>query len=168
MRVLVAVGSKYGATREIAKRIADELSSFGYEVDNVNAHDAAAIDSYDAVVVGSAVYGGLWRRDARELVSSNLEALRKVPVWLFSSGPVGLSPVPGASLGEGARLAEQLDARGHEVFSGALDMNRLNMGERAVVRGMRVRAGDYREWGAVKSWAREIGHALNRVAGEIV
>jgi len=51
-----------------------------------------AVDGFDAVVLGSAVYAGHWLKPARELVDRSRDALAARPVWLFSSGPIGDPP----------------------------------------------------------------------------
>ncbi|MBN2177061.1 MAG: flavodoxin domain-containing protein [Demequinaceae bacterium] len=166
MKVLVAVGSKYGATREIAQAIATVISDFGCEAECLDAKDVETVEPYDAFVIGSALYGGFWRRDASELVHSHVDELRGKPVWLFSSGPVGLPPRPAEAVGEGESLAEVVQAKGHGAFSGCLNSERLNAGERAIIRGLKASVGDYREWGLVKNWAREIGAELSKAKAE--
>ncbi len=164
MKVLVAVGSKYGATREIAQTIADVLRDFGYDAVWHDARDVEHVDQFDAAIIGSAVYGGFWRRDASSLVHDHAEQLRRMPVWLFSSGPVGLPPRPTEPAGEGDSLVDVVNAYGHQMFSGYLNPDRLNFGERAIIRGLKASVGDYREWGQVKNWAREIAHQLTKVS----
>ncbi len=166
MTVLVAVGSKYGATREIAQTIADVLTDSGVEARCHEAKDVVSIDGYSAIVLGSAVYGGFWRRDASEFARLNGPRLMELPTWLFSSGPVGLPPRPSEAAGEGDALASKLGAREHRVFSGFLNPDKLNMGERALIKGLRASVGDYREWGQVKSWAREIANQIAVVVGD--
>ena len=51
--------------------------------------EVAIIESYDAVIIGSAVYTGHWLAPAKDLVYRYLDVLASRPVWLFSSGPVG-------------------------------------------------------------------------------
>jgi len=162
MKVLVAVGSKYGATREIAQAIAEVLSDAGHEAECFDAKDVEAVEPYEAFVIGSALYGGFWRRDASELVHNHADALRTKPCWLFSSGPVGLPPRPTEADGEGDRLAGEIEARAHGSFSGCLNPDRLNFGERAIIRGLKASVGDYREWGLVKAWAKEIATQLTK------
>ncbi len=168
VKVLIAVGSKYGATREIAQAISDVLKDAGHEAECFDAKDVEALDAYEAFVIGSALYGGFWRRDASELVHHHAEVLRAKPCWLFSSGPVGLPPRPTEADGEGERLASEIEARAHGSFSGCLNPDRLNFGERAIIRGLKASVGDYREWGLVKNWAKEIATQLDKVgaAGE--
>ncbi|MEZ4570792.1 MAG: flavodoxin domain-containing protein [Thermomicrobiales bacterium] len=44
------------------------------------------MNSYDAFVIGSAVYFDSWRKEATEFVTQR-RSLATRPVWLFSSGP---------------------------------------------------------------------------------
>jgi menaquinone-dependent protoporphyrinogen oxidase len=164
MKVLVAVGSKYGATREIAQTIAEVLRDFGFDALWHDARDVESLASFDAAIIGSAVYGGFWRRDASSLIHDHAEELQKIPVWLFSSGPVGLPPRPSEPAGEGDSLVDVINAYGHIMFSGYLNPERLNFGERAIIRGLKASVGDYREWGQVKNWAREIAHQLTKIS----
>jgi menaquinone-dependent protoporphyrinogen oxidase len=53
------------------------------------------VADYQAYVIGSAIYAGRWRPEARDLVEQHAELLRTRPVWLFSSGPVGRGAEPG-------------------------------------------------------------------------
>jgi hypothetical protein len=48
-----------------------------------------AVEDYDTVVIGSAVYVGHWLDAAKDLVNRCRDGLGTCPVWLFSSGPVG-------------------------------------------------------------------------------
>jgi menaquinone-dependent protoporphyrinogen oxidase len=93
-RVLVAYGTKHGATREIAEAIADEIKRAGHAVDCTAADAVRGVDDYDAAVIGSAVYMKRWRSDARRLLKRNAKAFASRPLWVFSSGPCGEKPDP--------------------------------------------------------------------------
>src|SRR4051794_9549902 len=77
MRVLVAVASKHGATRGIAEAIADRLRERGLAAHVSDASDVQSLDDIDAVVLGSAVYAGRWRKDARHAVLALEAQLRE-------------------------------------------------------------------------------------------
>jgi menaquinone-dependent protoporphyrinogen oxidase len=162
MRVLVSAASKYGSTTEIAEAIGKELSAAGHDVDVRPPADVSSIESYDAVVLGSAVYVGHWLEPVHKLIEREREALRQRPVWLFSSGPIGEPPMPKGDDAVGiADIVEATAAREHHIFNGKLDKHRLSFPERAVVFALRVAEGDFRDWDAVASWARGIAAALN-------
>ncbi|WP_061962112.1 flavodoxin domain-containing protein [Demequina flava] len=163
MKVLVATGSKYGSTREVGEAIGAELTQRGFDVDVAEAADVKGVHFYDAFVIGSAVYGGLWRRDASALVSDNAEELRRRDVWLFS---VGMSSVktPGQQATEAKELASLVNAREYRLFDGALDYDRLNMGEKAIIRALNPPKGDFRDFAAIRDWAGSVATELRTVA----
>lgn len=91
MRVLVTWGSKRGGTAEIASTISDELKAVGVEVALMPASGLRELRGYDAAIIGGALYGNRWHRDARRLVTRHIAGLRRIPVCLFSSGPLDSS-----------------------------------------------------------------------------
>ena len=88
-RILVAYATKYGATTEIAEKIGQVLQEAGLPTDVQNVQEVNDLTSYGAVVLGSAVYIGSWRKEAAKFLQDNEQALAERPVWLFSSGPTG-------------------------------------------------------------------------------
>ncbi|WP_084103758.1 flavodoxin domain-containing protein [Demequina sp. NBRC 110056] len=163
MKVLVTTGSKYGSTREVGDAIAGVLEESGFEVDVQDACDVLSVTYYDAVVVGSAVYGGLWRRDASELIRDHLVELRRREVYMFSCGMETVVR-PGQGLDEADALARDVGARKHQRFPGALDYERLNVGEKAIIRALNPPRGDFRDFAAARGWAGRLATELRAVA----
>ncbi|MDN4473305.1 flavodoxin domain-containing protein [Demequina zhanjiangensis] len=163
MKILVAVGSKYGATREIAQAIAEQIAERGFDVDVADACDVQGLHFYDAVILGSAVYGGLWRRDASSLLRQNVEELKDKDVWLFS---VGMETVvkPGQPLDESDGFAGLVGAHEHARFPGALDYDRLNVGEKALITALNPPRGDFRDFEGVRDWTSTIVQKLEELA----
>jgi menaquinone-dependent protoporphyrinogen oxidase len=161
MKVLVAAASRHGSTSEIAEAIGDELRDRGLEADVKRADEVHDLAGYDAVVLGSAVYVGKWLDPARDLVEKRADELCTLPVWLFSSGPIGepLRPAPEDAV-DVAPLVSATRARGHRLFGGKLDKDRLGFGEKAVVLAFRAPEGDFRDWGEIRTWASEIAGEL--------
>jgi len=89
MAVLVAYASKHGSTQGIAERIAEKLRQLGKEAEARPVDAVEDPESYEAFVIGSAVYYGSWLKEATEWVYRNQAVLAGRPVWLFSSGPLG-------------------------------------------------------------------------------
>jgi menaquinone-dependent protoporphyrinogen oxidase len=164
MRVLVTAASKHGATHEIADAIARGLREHGRQaglvVESIAVERGPSPGRYDAVVLGSAVYAGGWRDEARRWATEHAAELRTRPVWLFSSGPIGDPPFPPDEPHDAAPLLQVTGARGHAVFPGRLEKQRLTFPERAMVTAMRAPLGDFRDWVAVDAWAAEITDAL--------
>jgi menaquinone-dependent protoporphyrinogen oxidase len=161
MKVLVAVASRHGSTREIGQPIAEVLEESGHAVDVSDPDDVDSVETYDAVVLGSSVYVGRWAAAARSMVDRLASGLAVRPVWLFSSGPVGTPPVPAGDPDEIPSLMTRLGARGHRTFAGALDKERLALAERAVVALLQAQSGDFRSWPDIRDWAHLIAHDLH-------
>lgn len=164
-RVLVAYGSKYGATAEIARRIGEVLERAGLAVDVKPADQVSDLAPYGAVVLGSAVYAGQWRKEAAQLLEAQEEALAARDVWLFSSGPTGEGD-PEEIL-KGWSFPEQLQPalvriNPHEVtvFSGEMDMQKLNFGEKLIIKAIKAPTGDFRDWDSIEAWAESIAAAV--------
>ncbi|MEU0535489.1 flavodoxin domain-containing protein [Amycolatopsis tolypomycina] len=169
MKILVAVATRHGATREIAESVATALGAAltdaGVQA-QVEVRDAGlvrSVDGFDAVVIGSAVYLGHWLEPAKKLVESFSDELCRVPVWLFSSGPVGEQQHPAEEPVAVEDLVHRLNARGHRLFGGKIDRRTLKFPERAVVAALRVADADNRDWPMIRAWGREIGTSLANV-----
>jgi menaquinone-dependent protoporphyrinogen oxidase len=160
MRILVTAASKHGATAEIAEAIGRTLREDVTGVDVVEPGEVTTVDGYDAVVLGSAVYAGRWLEPARRFVSRWAFDLRRRPVWLFSSGPIGDLPEPDEAPVDVGELMTSTGAREHRIFGGRLERRRLGMMERAMVQAIRAPDGDFRDWSAIADWARGISAAL--------
>lgn len=165
--MLVTWASKHGSTSEIAAAVAlglqdcDAGRAGGLVASAVPVEQQPDPTGFDAVVLGSAVYVGRWREEARHYAAEHATALRSRPVWLFSSGPIGEPPFPSDEPYDAEPLSQLVAARGHRVFPGRLDKQLLSFGERAMVTAMRAPVGDSRDWAAVASWAEEIAVALS-------
>ncbi len=164
MTVFVLTASRYGATTEIGDAIAEEFRAQGFETVAQPVEAVLNIGSAEAVVLGSAVYIGRWLREAREFASTHQEALRERPVWIFSSGPIGIPPKPAEDPVDVAEILEVTGAREHHVFAGRLDRDRLRFVDRAVVTALRAPEGDYRDWDAIREWGRELATTIQPVS----
>jgi menaquinone-dependent protoporphyrinogen oxidase len=161
MKVLVAAASRHGATSEIGEAIGEGLREHGVEADVKPPDEVHDLAGYDAVVLGSAVYVGKWLEPARDLVERRADELCTLPVWLFSSGPIGdpLRPAPDDAV-DVEPLVSSTRARGHRLFGGKLDKEKLGFGEKAVVLAFRAPEGDFRDWDEIRAWAGEIAADL--------
>ena len=163
--VLVSAASMHGATAEIAQAIADELSGQGLTVRVIPPEDVRAVNGYDAVIVGSAVYTGHWLDLAKDLVNRFRDVLVGRPVWLFSSGPVGKpsgklaramgdDPVRSPRNGRGYQGARSPDV------AGKLDRRQLGRLQRVALLVFRGLDGDFRDWAQIRQWADGIAAQL--------
>ena len=180
MKILVAFATKYGSTRTIAEGIASRLRSAGHDAQAQQLTTVGDLAGYDAFVVGSAAYMGHWLREATDFVRQNAAILADRPTWLFSSGPLGTERTDAeghdvlvaAEPREIPVLREMILARGHRVFFGALDPDRLGLRDRAIRALPAGRAllpeGDFRDLGEIDAWADSISRHLSERVLEIV
>jgi menaquinone-dependent protoporphyrinogen oxidase len=166
VKVLVAVASRHGSTREIAGAIAGELRDMGNSVEVREVATVESVAGYDAVIQGSAVYAGQWLPEARRFATRQRERLRALPVWLFSSGPIGAELWPPGDPDGVQQLVVATGAHAHVVFAGKLDRQTLGFAERLVARAVAAPEGDFRDWAAIRDWARGIGASLAAVPAE--
>jgi menaquinone-dependent protoporphyrinogen oxidase len=175
MRVLVVYASKYGSTGAIAQSIADAIrhtlktADLGgtvadrdttAKVEVFEAESAPVPDGFDAVVVGSAVYMGRWMKAARRYIDENANDLANMPLWLFSSGPIGEPARPMTTPADIDEISDIINVRSSHVFAGKLDPHALHLAERAVVLALRAPAGDFRDWTEVSDWGISIASSL--------
>jgi menaquinone-dependent protoporphyrinogen oxidase len=165
-RVLVAYGSKYGSTAEIAEAIGRALREKGVEAEVRQARSVRSLEGYRAAVVGSAVYAARWRRDALRILRAHRDWLGEHPVWLFSSGPVGVDDDEDEAETERwtkpkkvRKLAAEIGARDHVVFGGSIDDDRGFIRKR-MARNMPEEARDRRDWEEIAAWAHRIASEL--------
>jgi menaquinone-dependent protoporphyrinogen oxidase len=162
MRVLVTAASRHRGTFEIAEAIASGLTERGIASVAVPVEQATTLHGYSAVVLGSGIYTGRWLGEARRFAQIHASELCVMPVWLFSSGPVGPvdHPIPPGTPADVPVLIRLTRAIGHRTFGGRLDMRHLHFAERAVARTIHAPEGDSRDWDAVDRFAGEIADEL--------
>lgn len=168
--VLVAYATKHRSTQEIAEAITAELHANAHNADCRDAGEATA-KGYDAVVLGSAVYAGRWRPEARRFLRHEHARLATIPFWVFSSGPVGeqKDPVPpdAAKWLEPRSIVEAAEAAGvreHVVFGGRVPSEPGGFLERAMQRNVPDEFSDLRDWDQIRTWAARISSTLASTA----
>lgn len=159
MRVLVTWGSKLGGTEGIARTIAEQLEGQGVEVAAMPAAKLRSVQGFDAAIIGGALYASRWHKATLHLVLHNIAALRRIPVWLFSSGPLDNSADRAAipPVKDVARAMERIGALGHETFGGRLAADARGFPASAMAKD---HAGDWRNPTRARAWAEEIAEAL--------
>jgi len=165
IQILVAYATKYGATAEIAEKIGQVLRLAGLRTDVLPVADVSDLTSYKAVLLGSAVYIGKWRKEAVKFLQANEKMLAERQVWLFSSGPTGEGDA--VELTEGWRfpkaqqpLADRIRPRDIAIFHGYVNMKKLNFIDKWMAKNVEVPLGDFRDWEAITSWATDIADVL--------
>ena len=166
-KIAVAYASKYGATREIAEKIGEALRGAGFETEVLPVKEVKDLTQYMAIVLGSAIYIGQWRKEASAFVKSHKNDLAKMPVWIFSSGPTGEGDAE--ALIQGWRfpgdLGEAIDHIGPRdtvVFHGVIDFDKFNFLEKMALKKVCAPLGDWRNWDLIGKWAQGIAKELKK------
>lgn len=163
MSVLVAYASKRGSTAEIAETVAATLRREGLKVCLEPVEEVESLERFDAVVLGSAVYMKKWRGDARHFLKKHRKALRQMPFWVFSSGPVGDPAKDDPAWTEPPKIVEkveEMEGRGHVVFGGCVPAEPKGFMERAMVDGTPKQYRDRRDWDEIRTWAKQVASDL--------
>jgi menaquinone-dependent protoporphyrinogen oxidase len=173
-RVLVAYGSRYGTSEEIASRIASVLEEQGIDVDLKDLRSRPAIDlgNYDGVIVGSGIKVGRWTKEAEQLLKELAGAPSDVKIGVFVSCLQVLTNPEGT---HSSYLDEKLKKMGvgadiGEAFPGKIDFSsgsRMGMLDKKMVsvaaKEMEQKSGieidrkgvnDFRDWEAIDTFAR--------------
>lgn len=170
-KILVAYASQFGTTGEVAKVIGETLCQSGAEVETKWVKDVKSLNAFDAVIIGSAIQYDRWMPEAAEFVKVNQQRLSQLPVAYFFTC-LTLSKRTEKTERQAIAYADKLIALVPQVkpvsvgrFAGVLNYSkmsllfRLMLGFISLITG--VQEGDYRDWGAIRSWAKDMHVALS-------
>jgi len=164
-KILVAYATKHGATKEIAEKIGDVHHQAGHSVDVMPVKQVNDLEPYKAILLGSGVYIGQWRKEAAAFLKSNEKALTERLVWFFSSGPTGegdpVKLMKGWSFPKSLLpIADRVHTQGIVVFHGDLDEKKLSAFEKWAIKKVKAPLGDFRDWDTIAAWAAEVAGVL--------
>lgn len=164
-QILVTYASKYGSAAGIAEKIGQILSESGCFVDVLTVEHVKNLESYQAVVLGSSVYIGQWRKKAVKFLNRNMKPLSEIPVWLFSCGLTGKDgPEEGKEDWKFPKkiqpILDRIQPRDITLFFGKIDLERLNFLEKMMFKNAQGAIGDFRNWDKITSWAEGIAKTL--------
>ncbi|MDR1798484.1 MAG: flavodoxin domain-containing protein [Bifidobacteriaceae bacterium] len=161
MKALITVASKHGATLGIAETIAGRLRAYGIGASLYPPATVTTLQGYDAVLLGSALYANRLMPAMGAFVARWSHQLATLPTYVFVSGPLDsagtdLIPVPK----DVRDIARVIAARRVRLFPGRMDFETLKPTERAVMRMIGAKAGDYRDFSAIEDWADTLATEL--------
>ena len=164
-QILVAYVSRMGSTAEIAQAIGREVEATGNSVGVAEMKGIDSLEGYRAVVIGAPVYMAQIEKEVAQFVARQGTVLSRMPVAAFAVGIAPVDPRVG-SIGE---VLEKLRAAldpvkpvAMTVFAGRLDMAKMSFIQRTMIGAMKVLTGDFRDWDAIRAWARGLPAGLDR------
>lgn len=87
MKTIIFYATKNGATREIAQRIAKKME--GAVLHDLKQDKMPSLADFDRIIIGSSVYVGMIRKEAKAFLAQNAEQLQGKRLGLFLSGLQG-------------------------------------------------------------------------------
>jgi menaquinone-dependent protoporphyrinogen oxidase len=181
MRVLIAYGSRYGSTEEIAHRLAGFLGEEGMEatvLDVKRERRWPSLEGYDGVMVGSSVKISKWMREPLEFLRRKRGELEGKRVALFVSCMSVLTDPENArvELLEKVMGKAGVEADMYMAFGPVMDLgpgSRIGFLEKRIAgsamrewskeQGMEFDAkgrNDFRDWDKIRDFARKFANSL--------
>ncbi|TFG04652.1 MAG: hypothetical protein EU536_04135 [Promethearchaeota archaeon] len=91
-KILIAFGTRYGTTEEIAKKIAEiletqELKTTVVDLKNTKSKNWPSLSEFDGIIVGSGIKIGRWMKEPQKFLKENQEYLKQTekPLGVFIS-----------------------------------------------------------------------------------
>jgi menaquinone-dependent protoporphyrinogen oxidase len=161
-KILVAYGSWAGSTAEVAGIVASALEEAGAPAEAVQANEVSKIDSYRAVVVGSAIHAGQLHGDVRTFMARHEAALGNLPVAYFvvcMSMKEDTEENRKQVDGYFDKLREtypDIKPVSTGLFAGVIEFKKLSWIFRSMMKMMKAEEGDFRDPEAIRKWAVEL------------
>jgi menaquinone-dependent protoporphyrinogen oxidase len=165
-KVLVTYGTWTGTTGEVAQSVAQGLEANGLTAEARPAAEVDDVGGYDAVVVGAAIRASNPHPDAVKFIEDHREGLAKMPVAYFvvcltmKDDTEENRCTVGAYLDSVREKVPEVEPVDVGLFAGRLDLKRLALPVRLMMKAMKAPPGDYRDEDAIHSWASELRSEL--------
>jgi len=183
-KILIAYGTRYGATTGTAEEIAKVLQDEGFEVKVVNLKEEKVKDvkEYDLVIIGSGMKMDMWTSKAKAFLKKfNFELKKKKVVIFVSSGGRALMEYKGEH-DEIDRITKKyledkaskydLNPISMKMFGGIWDYNKMGKIYKRFLEEEKenfIPAGfketepgvfDSRNWDEIRNWAKELAKKI--------
>jgi menaquinone-dependent protoporphyrinogen oxidase len=166
-KVLILYASKKGSTAEVAAYLADVLRKHKIEVDVTNAAEFSKdVLDYDAVLIGTGIYHGMWLNSLWNTVRRLTEQLEKIPVWGFALCVRILEEDGEAHILKHylpRKVLNSINLKNFKFFAGRIEdltaTEVTSFAERYDGTYLQ-RRGDFRDWEAIHRYADEIAKMI--------
>lgn len=161
-KILVAYATAAGSTGEVAEAVGKALSDGGAAVDVRQAKEVADVSGYRAVVLGTGIRAGQVYQEAATFVETHQQALSQVPVAYFvvcSTMEEDTEESRATASGYLDQLREKapaVEAVDKGLFAGAVNLKKLPLPLRLILKAMKKSEGDWRDWEAIRAWATNL------------
>ncbi len=167
--VLVTYATCTGSTTGVAEAIGKTLAGCGLEVEVLPMSRVEDLESYGAVVAGSAIQDNEWLPEAIDFVSTNRDELSRKPVAIFLVCMTLAMKNSEKHHPEVAEFLAPVRALVQPVsegwFAGALSIPRIPYWQARLMFRISVLFGvwkehDHRDWEAIQAWSESLPEKL--------
>jgi menaquinone-dependent protoporphyrinogen IX oxidase len=183
-KILIAYGTRYGATASTVKEISKVFQGEGFEVKvaNLKEEKVKDISKFELIIIGSGMRMEMWTSQAKAFLKKFSNELKKKKVALFvSSGGRALMEHKGESdeiirinkkYLEDKATKYELEPISMTMFGGIWDFNQISKIYRKFIEAEKenfVAAGfketepgvyDTRDWDEIREWAIELAKKI--------
>jgi menaquinone-dependent protoporphyrinogen oxidase len=181
--VLIAYGSRYGSTEEIASKISEILEEKNLKTTLINlksfkSKDSFNFDAFDGILIGSGIKIGKWTKTARlflEYIKDKSIDKNKVLGIFISSGEAGNAeriPNVRENYIENVLKETEIKVDLYDAFGGVIDLSQNSelgflvkkMIKMAAKKDPNLKDGernDGRDWNQINNFAEEFAKLIN-------
>ena len=128
MKTLILYATKYGATKEIAEKIAKNMEDVSlYDLKEKN---SPSLDTFDCILLGSSLYAGSARKEFKAFITENLSTLNHKKLGIFFSG-MGSDSIDKVFT-DNPPLASLENVIARDNLGGIFDPQKVNKAERFI------------------------------------
>jgi menaquinone-dependent protoporphyrinogen oxidase len=170
MKVLIAYASGHGSTGEVAQFIGDVLKEHDIDVAVQLAGQVQTVSEYDAFIVGSPIYGGMWLTEISQFFDRFKGDLSGKPVymWIMCIRVLEADGIEHALREYIHRpTLDEVGVKDVAVFAGKLNLASIDWNERWTLAARYdgdtlpgTRNDDFRDWDAIRTWAKHMREEL--------
>ena len=185
-KVLIAYGTRYGATAGTSKEISELLKGDGLDVKvaNLKEEPVEDISEYGLVIVGTGLSMGMWKREADEFLKRFHKDLERKKLAIFASTMKTMAEREGKTeqLAKTRKIAlddkvakYELHPISQEIFGGVIDYNKMNFLTKTALTPLKIQLAkddfrevdpgvyDLRDWNEIRDWAKSLSASVREV-----
>ncbi|RLF96349.1 nitric oxide synthase [Thermococci archaeon] len=173
MKALIAYGTRYGSTTDIANKMGEILTEEGIDVKIVNLAEEKIDDvsNYDLIIIGSSIKIGSWTKKSLEFLERFESDLSKKKTAFFVScldanDPKKCKEARENYLEKVAKKYPSIRPYKLGLFGGVIDMKKYGFGTKLMVKALSKnlekqgidinKSNDFRNWEEIQNWTREL------------